>query len=309
MKINQDRPNIVFESSFIEEAVFLAAKYNIGKLNDSIIQDFHQEREGIYKHTTIQERDFAFERLYREYFQKLRVREIFDNIIADYALLHRPDVTLFVKKVWSKGQEDTELFVNGRSRTVCIALMANRILQPFCIQAILRHDLLRVSDMLDKNFQYTPHIILMGKSELENNLIKDRFRILWDMYIDIRLRKKGHSTIKLIDDYKKAFQKAFFFLKDDEREYVYSKLEGCETLTQIDLINWAQDARSIKTLGEGGLRCPLCDFTCFKPVSNWSKETFAIAEAVKNEHPRWTIEQGICPQCFDLYSSKTKVKV
>jgi hypothetical protein len=309
MKTKEISPNVVFESSFTEEAVFLAAKYNINKINGRIIQEFHRERENIYQNTAAEERDQAFERFYKEYFHSLGVNEIFENIIAEFPLLHHPSVILFFKKVWSKGQEDTELFVEGGLKTVCAALMVNRILQPFCIQAILRHDLLRISDMLDPHFRYAPHINLAGKSELENNLIKDRFRILWDMYIDVRLRKKGYSTLKSVEDYKKAFQEAFFFLKDNERKYIYSKLEGCGGLMQIDLISWAQDVRSIKTLGEGGLRCPLCDFTCYEPVRSWSHEALCIAEAVKEKHPQWTIEQGICPQCFDLYSCKIKAKV
>ncbi|MCA9405000.1 MAG: hypothetical protein KC684_00550 [Candidatus Omnitrophica bacterium] len=309
MKTNQNSPKIIFESSFIEEAVFLAAKYNTNKINDSIIQKFHEDRENIYQNTTTEERELAFETLYKEYLYKLKISEIFESIISKFVLLHQPNVILYVKKVWSKGQEDTELFVDGDLRTVCIALMVNRILQPFCIQAILRHDLMRICDMLDPKFQYSPQIRLDGKSELENNLIKDRFRILWDMYIDIRLRKKGYSTLKSVEDYQKAFQRSFFFLKNSEREYIYSKLEGCDDLMQIDMINWAQDARSIKTLGEGGLRCPLCDFTCYEPIKDWSDEKLRVAEAVKEEHPQWTIKQGICPQCFDLYSCKTKVKV
>jgi hypothetical protein len=77
----------------------------------------------------------------------------------------------------------------------------------------------------------------------------------------------------------------------------------------IDLVGWAQDARSIKTLGEGGLRCPLCDFTCYEPIKNWSSEMSVVADEIKKDHPQWTPESGICPQCFDLYNCRTKIRV
>src|SRR3989338_4335556 len=309
--MNTDRnfPKIVFESAFIEEAVFLAAKYNINKINDTMIQEFHKAREKIYQAPTDEKRNSAFEHLYREYFNKFKINEVFERIIAGFPLFYQPHVMFFIKKVWSKGQEDAELFVDGDLKTVCIALMANRLLQPFYIQAMLRHDLLRVSDMLDPLFRYTPHILLAGKNELENNLIKDRFRVLWDLYIDARLRRNGHPVVKPAEDQKKEFQKAFFFLKSSEQDYVYSRLEGGEDLIQIDLMNWAQDARGIRTLGEGGLRCPLCNFTCYESVKNWSSGTGVVVKEIEKDHPEWGPAQGICPQCLDLYRCRAEVKV
>lgn len=308
MKVENSYIRIIYESFFVEEAVFLASKYNINELKSAIIQEFHKARENIYLNTMTEERNFSFERLYNEYFNKFRINETFENAVLGFPLLHQPDVTLFVKKVWCKKEEDTELFVDGKVKTVCIALMANRILQPFSIQAGLRHDLLRISDMLDPKFQYTPHISLAGKNELEDNLIKDRFRILWDIYIDARLRKGGYSVMKTVEEQKLKYRKAFFFLKESEQEYVYSKLDGCENLMQIDLINWAQDARSIKMLGEGGLRCPLCEFTSFDLVIKRPKELLCVLDEIKNDHPCWVPEQGVCPQCFDLYNCRIKAK-
>ena len=147
MNIKESSLNVVFESSFIEEAVFLASKYNNNEPKSTVIQEFHKARESIYQNTITEDRDGAFERLYKKYFKKLGVNKVFENIFSDFPLLHQPDVTLFVKKVWSKKEEDTELFVEANVKTVCIALMVNRILQPFCIQAVLRHDLLRISEI------------------------------------------------------------------------------------------------------------------------------------------------------------------
>lgn len=308
-KNNKSCFRIEFDASFIEEAVFLTAKYKNEETDNSVIQKFHNDREKIYQSLTDENRNVSFQRLYNEYFQKLGIKDIFERIISDFPLLSQPNISFFVKKVWSKREEDTELYVDGDLKTVFIALTVNRILQSYSIQALLRHELLRISDMLDSRFQYKPHINLEGKNDLENNLIKNRFRILWDMYIDVRLRERGYSTMKTAEDQKRAFEKAFFFLKANKRENITSKLEGCEGLKHIDLLNWAQDARSIKTLGEGGVRCPLCDFTCFDPTNHWSSEMNVVANEVKKDHPQWTPKLGICPQCFDMYYSKLKAGV
>jgi hypothetical protein len=305
----KNQPLIEFDPSFVEEAVFLAVKYNEKEGNESIIRNFHNEREKIYQRLTDEDRNASFQQLYNEYFNKLEIKDIFEKIVRDFPLLHQPNISLFIKKVWSKKEEDTELYVDGDLKTVYIALMANRILQPLCIQAVLRHDLLRISDMLDPRFQYNPFIHLDGKHELENNLIKDRFRILWDMSIDARLREKGYPTIKSREEQKKVFEKTFFFLNENERKFIYFKLVGCDSLMHIDLLNWAQDARSVKTLGEGGVRCPLCDFTCYDPIKNWSQEALVVANEVKKDHPQWSLELGLCPQCYDFYSCKVKAEV
>jgi hypothetical protein len=204
-KHNTNCPRIEFDTAFIEEAVFLAAKYK-EEGADILIQNFHNDREKIYQSLTDEDRNVSFQRLYGEYFQKLGIKDMFTRIVMEFPLLNQPRISLFVKKGWSKREEDTELYVDGHLKTVCIALMVNRILQPFCMQAIMRHELLRISDMLNPYFQYVPHINLEGKNELENNLIRDRFRILWDTYIDMRLRKKRHSTMKSAEDQKIEFQ-------------------------------------------------------------------------------------------------------
>jgi len=297
-------PGIEFDAAFVEEAVFLAVRYNDKKIDDSIIENFHNNRERIYQDLTTENRNESFERLYKEYFNKLGIKEIFKKIVMDFPLLHQPNISLFIKKVWSKIEEDTDLYVDGDLKTVYIALTANRILQPFCMQAVLRHELLRISDMLDPKFQYLPHINLGRKNELENNLIRDRFRILWDAYIDIRLRKNGQAVIKSLEERKKEFEKIFLFLNANEREYIYSKLEGCDSLRHADLLDWAQDARSIKTLSEGGLRCPLCDFTCYHSIKDWPKETIGVAEEIKKNNPDWQPSLGVCLQCFEIYQSR-----
>ena len=94
-----------------------------------------------------------------------------------------------------------------------------------------------------------------------------------------------------------------------ERKPILCKVQGCESLRQVDLLDWAGDPRSVKVLGEGGLRCPLCDFTSFDPVEHWGDETVAVVSEIKKDYPLWEPKQGICPQCFDLYGLRVKAEV
>ncbi len=67
--------------------------------------------------------------------------------------------------------------------------------------------------------------------------------------------------------------------------------------------------RGLTTLGEGGLRCPVCDFTSHDFIRICKDENMFSADEVKKHHPNWDPSQGLCPQCFKLYSFENKVGV
>lgn len=302
-----DSPQINFDPTFIEEAVFLLMRIKQG---DKLYKDFYNEKEEIYqKDISGDECDQAFKLFYEKYFCCLGLEDFFKNICKDFSHLYKPEIRVVVKRVWDKKQEEAELYVQPQQKTVYLGILVRRILDLNFLESFLRHELTRISDMLSFDFQYFPHPVFGGKNEIENNLVRDRFRLLWDFYIDARLREKGFKTSKSDEEQKEEFERKFFFLTPLEREQILYKIQGCESLRQLDLLNWAGDPRSIKVLGEGGLRCPLCDFTSFDPIKHWDIETLPVVDAIKKDYPYWDASQGICPQCFDLYSLKIKAEV
>lgn len=246
LKGNKRHPVFEFDPSFVEEAVFLTIASKNDKNLD--VQSFHREREKLYQDNCAKDRDAAFERLYEKYFDQVGLKSFFTQLVGDFPLLHQTNISLFVKRVWSKKEEVAQLYIQDDFKTVYIALMARRVLEPDFLSGFLRHELLRVSDMLDPQFQYTPDIDLNGNDELEDNLIRDRFRIIWDMYIDARLRKKGFSTVTPVDAQKEEFRSAFFFFSEIEQQNILLKLKGCDNLVHIDLVRWAQGIHSINSL-------------------------------------------------------------
>jgi len=330
-------PPIEFDESFVEEAVFLIVKAR-GEFDD-LGKAFHREREEFYRRDVpAKKRDNEFKGLYQKYFRLLGLQRIFENLIQGFPLLRPKDTVIFVKRVYERRQEESELYFQGRRKTVYFGLLARRVLDRFYLEAFLRHELLRVTDMLDPHFQYAPHPILSGKNEIENNAIRRRFRLLWDLYIDARLKKKGcaHSKSSLFappkyggatldsadrvlktdpiqlpralargapfDIPRKEFGKIFSYLPQAESRKIIFKMEECELLTQADLLSWAGDPRGLKTLSEGGLRCPLCGFISFLPFKDWPREAEPVIDEIKKDYPTWQPSQGSCPQCFDLYS-------
>src|SRR3989338_4053529 len=287
---------INFDLTFIEEAVFLLMR---AKQEDKLFRDFCNEKEGIYQQDiSNEERDKAFKVLYEKYFCGLGLEDFFKNICKDFPHLYKPEIRIVVKRVWDKKHEEAELYVQPHQKTVYLGILVRRILDLAFLESFLRHELMRISDMLSFDFQYSPHPVLGGKNEIEDNLIRERFRLLWDLYIDARLRVEGFKTIKSYEEQKEEFERKFFFLNPSERELMLCKIQCCESLMQIDLLSWAGDPRSTKVLGEGGLRCPLCGFTSFGPVKQWDAQTFPVVNEIRKDYPLWDPKQGVCPQCF-----------
>ena len=296
-----------FDPTFIEEAVFLLMRTKQG---DKLYRDFCNEKEEIYQENiSSDERDNAFKSLYEKYFRALGLEVFFKNICKDSPHLYKPEIQVVVKRVWQRKHEEAELYVQPHQKTVYLGILVRRVLDLAFLESFLRHELTRISDMLALDFQYSPHPVLGGKNEIEDNLIRDRFRLLWDTYIDARLRGKGYTTIRSEIEQTREINEKFFFLHPSECKEIIEKLNDCKDLTQIDLLRRAGDPRSVKILGEGGLRCPLCDFTSFNPIEHWDAETLPVVDEIKKDYPYWEPGQGICPQCFDLYSLKIKAEV
>lgn len=302
-----DFPQIYLDPAFVEEAVFLLLRTQRGS---GLYNDFCREKEEIYQGGAAgEERDKAFKPLYEKYFRALGLEDFFKNICKDFSYLYAPEIRVVVKRVWHKKHEETELYVQPHQKTGYLGVLVGRILDPAFLESSLRHELTRISDMLRPDFQYSPHPVLGGRNGIEDNLIRERFHLLWDLYIDVRLRGKGVKTIKSYEEQKEEFARRFFFLSPSEREQMLSKIQECESLMQIDLLSWAGDPRSVNVLGEGGLRCALCDFTSFDPAVRWDAQTLPVVDEIRKDFPHWEPSQGICPQCFDLYRAKEEVEV
>ncbi len=243
-------PSLRFDPFFMEEAVFLIMRDN-GEY-ENLVKTFHREREEIYQvDIPMEALDKNFQLFYARYFDKMGLRNTFKKIILEFPLLCTSKIEIFIKGVVNERQEDSELFVWDEHRTAYVGILARRILDPFFLETFLRHELLRISDMVDPDFEYFPQPDLEGKNEIENNLIRGRFGDLWDFYIDSRLRIKGYTTTKSQKEQRKELREKFFFIKPSEWESILLKIETGRNLRQADLLCWSYDLKRFDDLRRG----------------------------------------------------------
>jgi hypothetical protein len=237
------------DPSFIEEAVFLELSRLAAAGDRRAGSAFHREREAVYELPDAQQRDAAFQRLAQRTFEALGLSEPFTARLAEFPLVPDRVELVMVRRVWTKPEEQVELYVgpSGAARpaqplstTLFIGLRAARCLERPALTAFLRHELMHVADMLDPAFAYNPHARLGADGAPEGELVRARFRALWDLWVHARMRRRGWPTA--LDGAARQGQatRAFAFLRPSDREALVAAVSRRDRWTHAELLALAR---------------------------------------------------------------------
>lgn len=304
-----DMRPIRFEPYFIEEAVFLRIKQIEALGQKESAHSFHQGRTRIYETVEKEGQPKAFQDLNATFFRDLCLDKNFQDIFQEYPLLQSSGMDVYVKSTFQKRQERSELFVDGSARTLILSLRVLQTLDLGLLAPFLRHELMHISDMVDPDFQYDPNPVMGGTGQVEEELIRDRFRVLWNLYVSARLVGRGHAPLIPFNNLKGEFERSFSHIDEVEKAKIIQNFVGQKKWTQAELLQLARNERINKPLGEGGLRCPLCHFTSYEDKRVWTDEEQLMILEIKKDFSAWSPGQGLCSQCFDLYSSRVSAAV
>jgi hypothetical protein len=174
----------------------------------------------------------------------------------------------------------------------------------------LRHEFTHLSDMVDPSFGYFPELPQAGRVSAPQRLIRERYRLLWDITIDDRLSSAGHAVSLTREDRERLFNRAYSFWHEDQRRAVFAELSSSPGPTHARLLALASDPRDLAhTLGPlPGSPCPLCGFSTF----DWADVTLlneSSHAALRTEFPHWTAEQGFCKRCAEIYEVTGKFEL
>jgi hypothetical protein len=75
--------------------------------------------------------------------------------------------------------------------TLLVRLRPESLLEAERLRALLRHELLHAADMLDPAFGYSRELPASDSGPSYDNLLRDRYRVVWDATIDGRLCQRG----------------------------------------------------------------------------------------------------------------------
>jgi hypothetical protein len=225
-------------------------------------------------------------------------------VVAPAARGKTQAVDLFVKQADAPGTEP--------QRTLLIQLCPEAFLRTDQTNAWLRRELYHVADMLDDDFGYSPDDL--GGSSWEGNLLRDRYQVLWRIYVVGRLIRSGQADGAELSSLKGGFRRAFAHHGLEPTDEDFARILSQPKLNHHQLSTWASHPdlvirASAERPADGmypqrfGDACPLCGF----PTYDWyvfaMEQEREVAAAIERAKPAWRRQSGACRQCVETYVS------
>jgi len=292
-----------YDDDFVEGAVFVCANSRHHPPPPLQVRRFHRAREKCYEVLDPDERNTAFFNLHLEWFREWSLERAIIGPLDEFPSLRAALNALVFRKARVKSDEGAELYVspeNGRAGVV--ALRVERFDQLDALAQLLRHEFTHLHDMLNPAFGYAPQFHVAGRNPSQQRLIRERYRLLWDITIDGRLSVSPRGEIGSRQQHRSAFDRGFGFWSEAKRDEVFLSLwENCQPRHDV-LLSIASDPRDIRSSGEPspGAPCPLCGFATFSWANNSALSASTVA-AIREEFPHWSPGEGACQRCAAIY--------
>jgi hypothetical protein len=301
MQLAQPAPpyRLEFDPRLMEDAVLLRVS---GHAQEA---EFHQERERIYDIADEEKRDKRFHQLHQQWFIRLDLAHTVESALGDYPLLGRDTRGCRVMFAMFSKEEGADLY-GASPATIIIKLRPSSLLDASTLLTFLRHEFMHLHDILDPCFAYQLELPQSEVGPTYDNLIRERYRVLWDTWIDGRLLARGWAPARVKQKRRAEFEATFSML-GQSLETKFSQWFDWPVHKHEDLLDFAlhpesehlQDSPQQIRTG----RCPLCRFPSFDLQNGWDLSQETVQEIIA-DFPDWTSDQGLCRQCSDLYQAR-----
>jgi hypothetical protein len=309
---------VEWDPRLVEEAVLFAAE---GRR----VHGFRGARNRLYEIPDPEQRDVAFREFHADWFERLDLGRGIWQALQEQPLIPTSTRGCIVVQARGSRDEGADLLVppggNGtgktEGRTVAIRLNPQRLLDEERLLGFLRHELFHIADMLDPVFGYEPRLPKGELGPAHERLLQDRYRVLWDIYIDGRQVHRNWAPSSVRERRIHEFTKAFPMLSDRVEE-AFSRFFDCPSLNHADLVAFTTNpalatraapchplslSSSLNETLYAGTRCPLCGFPTYSFEPNPDQLLAEVVARICADFPAWSPSQGLCQQCADLYQS------
>lgn len=303
---------LTYDPDLVEEAVLLSEPVIAG----ADARAFRRERDRVYVIVDPDRREAAFRALHLRWFMRLDLHEIVEKVAADCTGVSDRLAEGRVLKAVARREEGADLVdqiapseIDQRPILV-LRLRPRTLFEPAALRALLRHELMHVADMLDPAFGYQRSLPLSDDGPSGDNLLRDRYRVLWDVTIDGRLARAHRlepDRAGQPDPTRNARWQEFtatFSMLGNEGPRVFEEWFDHVRPTHSRLAEFARAPMGSGSAGAHTGRCPLCRFPTAVLDPRPERLSAVTLTAIHDHHPSWDIEQGLCPQCLDLYEAR-----
>ncbi|MFQ5830181.1 MAG: hypothetical protein ACE5JD_13645 [Candidatus Methylomirabilia bacterium] len=302
------RWEIEYEPRLVEEAVLLAVPGSAGEA------EFRVERDRLYEISEPEEREASFRALHAAWLVRLGLGQEVERAFAEHPSIAASTHRGVAFSASSGRDEGAEIFVSAADgasgaarRTVILRLRGQTLAIPERLDAFLRHELLHIADMLDPRFGYEPQLPSSPAGPVYDQLLRERYRVLWDAFVDGRLMGRGQAAAGLRVERLGEFSRTFPML-GEQTEEAFERFFGGVNPTHPELVAFATDpprALGRHPLGRRpGQPCPLCGFPTYVFESEPDGLPIEVQAQIRETFPGWSPGDGLCSQCADLYRSR-----
>jgi hypothetical protein len=298
---------LLFEDDLVEAVVALATSGSAAPIPALQVRRFHRDRERAYAELDPDARQEAFARVYIEWFSQWGFDRRLRQPVDALPLLARSLDVLAFRKARRPADEGSELYRNSQNRSRgVVALDPRRFRRDSLLEPFLNHELMHLHDMVDPGFGYTGDLDLPGRIPAQVRLVRERYRLLWDLTIDGRLAAVGRPTIAAESRRRAEFDLGFSFLPSPARIDCFNRLWTDPLPCHDRLVSIASDPRELGSnpVPVPGAGCPMCGFPTFDWIDP-SRLSDKAMERVHLEFPGWQPAAGLCGRCFEIYAAGT----
>jgi hypothetical protein len=285
----------------VEESVLLAER----RLSAARAAVFRYERNRIYDVDDPDEREARFEELHGRYFLQLGLDRAMHEALAE-----RPDLLVRTRgcrvlPAVSRQEEMADVRAEtgapaDAAPTMVVRLRPQSLLDPQGLRMLLRREILHVADMLDPAFGYLRELPSVETDPAVVNLLRERYRVVWDATIDGRLCREGLLETRARAPRLAEFTRAFPMLGASAETAFGVWFDGLHS-THAAIVAFIQEPQGPGTADEA--RCPLCRLPTSALERGPEGLDREVRHAIERDHPGWHPEHGRCARCAEVYAA------
>lgn len=265
---------------------------------------FRDRRDGLYVHPDPDEREAGFEALHGEWFVGLGLDRPLHRALAERPTVMGGASECRVTTARSRREEGADLLgreAAGAAPVLVVRLRPESFQDRETLLVLLRGEILHVADMLDPDFGYEKRLPDSEEGPSYDNILRDRYRAVWATSIDGRLLRQGLCPATVREKRRKDFARAFGPL-GDAADAGFELWFDEPHPTHAAMVSYVKNPSQVEgaAVSVPAGRCPLCRFPAALDPHPERLSPAALRE-IQNDRPAWQPEQGLCPQCADLY--------
>lgn len=282
--------------------------------DDTFFEEYQKARDPIYELPDDEdEREEAFEEVDRKFFDRLSLGGQIAEVLEDFPLIKENVGLIEIRRAVTREEEEGNIsnrHLDTGHKAAIIRFRPECFADPDGFKKVIRHEYMHLHDILDEDFGYNTKRFAANPSE--ESFIRDRYRTIWDIYINSRLDREGRKDEVDRSGCYKEFEALYLKIDEARRKTIFEKLWEMEKMTHIGMLEFAQDPyKLLRLTGEvtegdkkqvvlPGSACPLCKFPSYEIVTEISKEAEI---SIRKEFPNWDAGWA-CERCLDLYNLK-----